>query len=200
MGTERWYIALPGDCDLLKRAQIDPAFGEYLGCPSIFETGGHDNWPRSKVFREFCEAVKHLNVEHPGIAARVFTLDRSYDKVHYLISEARRTGEDEDDLGSKAIRGATSLPSHLKGGQGHSIRYSSPEEVAAIANWLSAITFDSLRRFYFPEDMDLTVYKFVFYPGDPDLAFEEIRERFNGLKAFYSEVALHGEAIVTVVT
>ena len=24
MGTERWYIALPGDCDLLKRAQKDP--------------------------------------------------------------------------------------------------------------------------------------------------------------------------------
>ncbi len=206
MGTERWYIALPGECDILKRAQNDPAFGEYLGRPSTFEKGGyddylgHDNWPGSKIFREFCDAVKQMNVEHPGIAARVFTLDRDYDKVHYLISEARRTGEEYDDLGSKAILGATSLPWHLKGGQGHSIQYSSPEEVAAIANWMSAITFDSLRRFYFPEDMALTVYKFGFYPGDPDLAFVEIGDSFNGLKAFYAGVALHGEAVLTVVT
>ncbi len=141
-----------------------------------------------------------MNVEHPGIATRVFTLDRAYDKVHYLISEARRTGEEYDDLGSKAILGATSLPSHLKGGQGHSIRYSSPEEVAAIDNWMSAITFDSLRCFYFPEDMALSVYKFGFYPSDPDLAFWAIEESFNGLKAFYTEVALHGEAVLTVVT
>ena len=145
MGTERWYIALPDDCDLLKRAQQDPAFGEWLGCPSIFEEGGYQAyWPDNEVYREFCEAVKQMNVEHPGIAARVFTLDRAYDKVHYLISEARRTGEREDDLGSKAILGASSLPPHLRGGQGHSIRYSAPEEVLAIANWISAITFDSL--------------------------------------------------------
>ena len=147
MGTERWYIALPGVCDLLKRAQNDPAFGEYMGWPSTFEKGGHDDWPGSKIFHKFCDAVKQMNVEHPGIAERVFTLNRSYDKVHYLIFEARRTGEREDDLGSKAILGATSLPSHLKGGQGHRIRYSSPKEVAAIANWMSAITFDSFNTF-----------------------------------------------------
>lgn len=116
MGQERWYVALPGECALLKRALIDHEFGMWLGSITIFKKGGHCNWfPDDKMYIEFCDAVKQMNVEHPGIAERVFTLDRAFDKVHYLLSEARRTGEYEaEDMGTKAVCGATTLPHHLR--------------------------------------------------------------------------------------
>jgi len=205
MGRERWYIALTGDCNLLKRAKEDPAFGEFLNWISIFEKGGqddwpgHDNWPGAAMHREFCEAVKQMNVEHPSIATRVFTLDRIFDQLHYLLSEERRQGDGyADDWGTKAIIGATELPPHLKGTQGFSSRYSRPGDVAAIAAWMSPITKESLRSCYFPEDMDLYIYKFGYSRDDPDAAFLDIWKYFDDFRAFYKEVALHGEAILTI--
>ncbi len=63
---------------------------------------------------------------------------------------------------------------------------------------MSALTLDSLRCWYFPEDMAQIVYKFSFCPDYPDAAFVTIWENFNDFKAFYREVALLGEAVLTV--
>jgi len=143
----------------LQRALTDPEFGMWLGSISVYEKRGQCDWFHDdRVFQEFCEAVKRINIEHPGIDERMFTLDRAFDAVHYLLSEARRQGEDQgEDMGTRAICGATTLPDHLRGTQGFSSGFSSPDEVAVIADWLSALTVESLYTFYDPEDMDKTV-------------------------------------------
>jgi len=63
---------------------------------------------------------------------------------------------------------------------------------------MSNLTVDSLRCFYDPVEMDETVYKFSFYPGDPDAEFARIGQYIEELKAFYGEVALHREAVLTL--
>jgi hypothetical protein len=177
-------------------------FGEWLGCPWIFAAGGHcDRPPLDKMHDEFCEAVKQMNAEHPGISSRVFTLDRWYDIIHYLLSETRRQSEfdaEADDRGTRAIRGTRTLPRHLRGGQGHPIRYSSPEEVAEIAIWMGSLTLDYLRFFYDPEQMRNRVYKFG--SDDPDWEWEIIGQYFRDFKMFYEEVAMRDEAVLAVVT
>jgi hypothetical protein len=45
--------------------------------------------------------------------------------------------------------------------------------------------------------MAQSVYKFY---GDPDRLWEGIQHYFNGFKAFYEEVALHEEAVLTIIT
>ena len=143
MGTEKWYVALPNDSSLLACAEVDTEYGEYLGFPSVFETGGVGFKVWDDAGKEFCSAVSKLNEEHPGINRRVYTLGRYYDMLHYLLSEERRHGEfDKTDWATQAILGAKVLPTHLRGGQGHPIRYSPRETLMEIAFWLEFVSID----------------------------------------------------------
>ena len=201
MGQEKWYVALPGSCDLLARAKAEPEFGTYLGFPSIFESGGKD-WKAWDVpGREFCSAVRKLNEEHPGLRNRVCTLDRSYDMLHYLLSEARQQGTfDAEDWATHAIRGTLALPEHLQGGQGHPIRYSPPDTVEESASWLGGVTDLSLHEAYDPPAMEAqAVYKMRSEDQDGEL-WKYIRTYFEGWKAFYLAAAAHQDGVLVITT
>ena len=161
MGMERWYVAVADGCRLLERALGNPAFGEYLGIPGHF---GRERWRNNwgGLHAEFLAEVDEMNRLHPGIEDRIYTLDRYFDMLHYLLSESRRRGEpDGADWGTKSIVGGMRLPGHLRGGQGHSIRYTPPSEVSEIAAWLQEQTAGSLRVVYSPAAMERQgVYKY----------------------------------------
>ena len=200
MGMERWYVAVVDGCRLLERALDDPAFGEYLGIPNHF---GRERWRNSRhgLHSEFLAEVDEMNRSHPGIETRIYTLDRSFDELHYLLSEGRRRGRfDTMDWGTKAIIGSTSLPDHLIGLQGHKIRYSPPTDVHEVVARLGELTPEGIRSVYSPEDMERQrVYKFW-----ADRANEEEWCRtvgyIRGLRAFYADASSNNEGVLTVVT
>lgn len=201
MGIEKWYVALPDDSSLLARAKSDPAFGEYLGFPSIFDKGGIGCKVWDDAGKVFCSMVSKMNEERPGINRRVYTLDRYFDKLHYLLSEERRCGEfDKEDLATQAILGAKALPDHLQGGQGHPIRYSPPRTVMEIALWLELVSADELRKVYDPAAMEEQgVYKNILDDNDGS-EWQFIRSCFDTWKALYVEVAASEEGILVVTT
>lgn len=203
MGMERWYVAVVDGGRLLERALADPEFGEWLQVPSNFgrerrrpNRGGFD--PEFMKFRAEVDAMNRL---HPGIEDRIYTLDRYYDMLNYLLSEGRRRGElYGDDWGTKAIRGATDLPEHLRGGQGHPTRYSPPAEVREIADRLGGLTVEDLRAAYSPGGMEEQgVYKFQAAWAD-ERTWAWIGRYYEGLRSFYAEVSSHGEGVLVVVT
>lgn len=200
MGIERWYVAVVDGSRLLERALSDPSFGVNVECPAYFH---RERWrgPHRGPLEEFLTAVDDMNRSHPGIEDRIYTLDRWFDKLHYLLSEGRRRGElDGADLGSKAILGVASLPVHLRGSQGHPIHYSPPTEVGEIAAWLAGVTVGDLRSAYSPEEMERqSVYKHQSV-GDHELDWSWIVEYFEGLRSYYSATASHGEGVLAIVT
>lgn len=202
MGTETWYQAIPDGCRLLGRSISDPQFGEFLTFPSRFRDGENCVQPVWKgEDAEFCEELRRLIRAHPGLETRNYTLDRYYDMVEYLISEARRgRGRADPDLGTKAVRGATVLAEHLRGGQGHLLRYNSPDEVTQIAEMLFLTTEADLRRHYDPAQMEQrAVYKFVAERAD-EQQWGWICDYFGGLAKFYQLAAAHCEGVMVTVT
>lgn len=201
MGTEKSYIALPDSSSLLARAENDPEFGEYLASPTLFAKGGIGCRVWDEVGREFHSAIEELNKEHPGLSQRVYTLDRWYDKLHYLLSAKRRRSEvDREEWASKAILGAKALPDHLRGGQGHPIRYSPYADVRAIVSNLELVTIEDLHKVYNPVAMEEQgVYKNN--PDDNDgKQWQFICSYFEAWKAFYLEVAECRAGVLVVTT
>ncbi len=200
MGMERWYVAVVDGGYLLQRALSDPPFGENLMLPSLFGPERH-RYPWGGLHAELRAEVDAMNRLHPGIENRIYTLDRLFDMLHYLLSEPRRRGEfDGDDPGTKAILGTTQLPEHLRGGQGHPMRYSPPAVVREIAAWLEGLAVEDLRAAYAPEKMEeQCVYKF-WAGGDYDETRDRIIHSFEGLREFYSGTASNGEGVLTIVT
>lgn len=201
MGTEKWYVALPDDSGLLARAEVEANFGEYLGFPSIFEKGGIGWKTWDNAGEEFCSVVSKINDEHPGINRRVYTLDRDYDKLHYLLSEERRCDHfDKNDWATQAILGATALSAHLRGGQGHPIRWSPVETVREIASWLKFVSVDDLRSLYDPGAMqEHGVYKNIADDSD-GRQWQFICSHFEAWKSFYLEVAECQEGVLVITT
>ena len=197
---EMWYIAVADECHLLRRCLSDPAFGEYLGGPAYF---GRDRWSQNQIEldAEFLAQVEDMNRSHPGIEGRIYTLDRYFDMLHYLLSESRRDGEYHGaDFGTWSILGGTSLPEQLRGGQGHAIRYTPPAEVGKVAAWLESQTVGDLRSAYSPAEMERRcVYKYWADRAD-EQTWDRIVGYFEGLRSFYADVALHNEGVLVVVT
>jgi hypothetical protein len=200
VSMEIWYIAVADGCHLLGRSLSVPAFGEYLGGPAYFE---RDRWRHNQVDldAEFLAQVDDMNRSHPGIEGRIYTLNCDFDMLHYLLSEARRRGEYNGvDLGTRSIRGGMSLPEHLRGGQGHPIRYTPPAAAGEIAAWLEGLTSGDLRSAYSPAEMERqSVYKYWADRSD-EQTWDQIVAYFEGLRSFYVDVALHGEGVLVVVT
>jgi hypothetical protein len=185
----------------MERAKTDIDFGEYLSHPSIFQKGGVGWKAWEKAGEEFCAEVRALNEAHPGLKERVYTLDRGYDILHYLLSAARRRGEfDGEDWATTAIRGAEPLPDHLRGGQGHLTRYSPPETVRDIAIAISEIRVEELQPHYNLVAMEvMAVYK-SFETDEDGSRWIWICGLFEGFRAYYTEVARHGEGVLAIVT
>lgn len=200
MGMERWYVAVADGCGLVRRVLTDPSFGWHVWSPWHFGPGraeyrGWDN------LAEFLAEVEAMNRSHPGIDRRIHTLDRRFDWLHYLLSESRRRGDfDGTDWGTKAITGSLCLPEHMRGGQGHQVRYSPPADVHEIAAGLAALTLEDIRAVYAPESMEREcVYKFVADRADAAM-WDLIITDLNRFRAFYSDVAANDEGVFALVT
>lgn len=201
MGWERDYQALPDGCELLERAKSDSDFGQYL-CfvKQRFKHGGDAPYSISdQAHIDFCREVKKLIGLYPGIEKRNYALDQYFDMVHYLISPWKRgeTNSDPNDLGTRAICGATALPGHLVGPQGFSVRYSGPDDVLEIALTLESLTTEDLRIHYNPFRMERCCYKFWADRAD-EQTWQWICEYFEGLKAFYMDVAECEQGVVAL--
>lgn len=204
MGIERWYIAVVDGGRFLERTLSDPDFGINVQCPSYLRPKRRMYVRPNGDLAEFVAEVDAMNEAHPGIEDRVYTLDRWFDMLHFLLSEPRRRGTSDDthtDPGTQAIVGATPLPDFLQGGQGHPIRYSPPADTARIAAWLDSLPPDSLRSAYDPDAMTRqSVYKFSQNRDDEVGTLARLLTYFEGLRAFYAAAAAHGEGVLTVVT
>ena len=200
MGHERWYVAIPDESRLLARAMADPEFGENLEVPSYLGPQRR-GYPRGGPAAEFRAEVDAMNRAHPGIEDRIYTLDRYYDILHYLLSEERRRGEfDGADWGTTAIRGGHPLPEHLRGTQGHPTRSSTPGQVREVAARLTGLTADDLRAAYSTAGMQRQgVYKYQADRNDGE-TWGWIVRYFEGLRSFYAATAAHGEGVLAIVT
>jgi hypothetical protein len=198
MGLDMTYQALPRGCDLIERAKADADFGSALSLlPIWYRRGGPGHEPDSTAARELWEAARLLAARHPGPERRSFSPGRTWDVLHYLLSAERREEPDAgeiDALFSRAVKGGEVLAGHLAGGQGIPIRYVTPEDVQAAARRLESMDCAALRAHYDPQRMEDTgVYKFLAdWPG----SWESICGSFLGFRAFYLEVARHGEGVL----
>ncbi|EAU67119.1 DUF1877 family protein [Stigmatella aurantiaca] len=196
MGLDYSYQALPDPCGPLARAIREPVFGGAFSAVSgRLEADEWLAW--GGVWAECAQAWRELCVKHPGLEQRRFSLDRRWDKLHYLVSEARRHGRfDADDWGTHAILGAGLLADHLTGGQGVHLRYSPPDVVQGIAEHLCPMTEEELRRAWDPPRMqECAVYKFrVDNAGEEE--WGRVAEAFRGLQAFYRQAASLREGVL----
>jgi len=200
MGTERWLVAIPDGSPILARAAIDPEYAEWLSMPWMFRRE-REQVPRSTDEADFLADLVAMASGHPGIEARVFELDRDYDKLEFLLSPYRRDESSvDDDWGTRAVRGSRPLPDHIRGNQGHATRHSTADDVRAIAAGLDRTTPDDLRAAYDPAAMEeQCVYKF-WADSATDRTLPDLVEIFEGFRAFYRHVADRGEGVLAVVT
>ena len=200
MGMERWYIAIVDGCRLIERANEEPQFGEYLGCPEYFRPS-RAGYLNGEEDADFLAEVERMNRIHPGIDTRIYTLDRYFDILHFLLSEGRRRGRyDATDWGTKAILGSTSLPEHVRGLQGHKSRYIPPDDVKEIDVRFGELSSEDIIAVYSPIEMERQcVYKYWADRADTetcDLTLKYI----EGLRAFYAAVSSNDEGVLCVVT
>jgi hypothetical protein len=196
MGIDCSYQALPAPCEPLARAIRDPVFGEAFSSVSgRIEAAEWMAW--GGVWAECAQAWRELCAQHPGLEQRRFSVDRRWDKLHYLLSEERRNGRfDADDWGTHAILGAVQLADHLTGGQGIHLRYSAPAVVRTLAEHLRPITEGELQRAWEPARMqECGVYKFRADRAD-EQEWGWVMEAFRGLQAFYDQAASLGEGVL----
>ncbi|WP_220207047.1 DUF1877 family protein [Reticulibacter mediterranei] len=143
--------------------------------------------------------VQDLQWKHPGIEKRYYDVQRRQDSLLYLLSGDRRNARvgmgSANDIGSEIINGASALPSHIRSGQGFPLRYSSAKEVQEMASYLESRTIDDLRKVFDPVHMEEQgVYKF--FADWAEQEWEFLCQAFEGLKAFYIEVAAYQEGIL----
>lgn len=198
---KRGYQAVPDGCELLERAKRDAVFGEFLTFPSRFRRAENCIEPHWKgKDTEFCRELAKLVRAAPGLDARNCTLDRYYDKIEYLISPARRNSKSKEfDLGAQTIQGTVVLAEHLRSGQGFLLRYNDPVAVLVMAEMLSSISHEELRRNYDPTKMaEAAVYKSS--ADAPEEEWTWICEFFDDFSNFYRSVAEHEEGVLVTVT
>jgi hypothetical protein len=198
MAIDRDYQALPEPCQLLEQAKLDLELGESLPfLLSCFRS-------KERLLQASpieAQLVQEVLVRHPGIEKRYYDVGRRQGSLLYFLSEDHRHGRvgmsSVHDMGSKITNGASALPEHLRSGQGIPLRYSSAIEVQEMANYLGGITAYDLRRVYNPQHMEAqAVYKFSSDQAEQEWKY--ICRAFEGLKAFYIEVATHQEGVLVV--
>jgi hypothetical protein len=201
MGIDREYQALPPDWPVLAMARSGVCYHERLQFTAFLLERGCVPIRQVLTGEEvaFCSELEALVRANPGIETRNFYLGRWWDILHFLLSSLRRDGRSSgDDLGTKAVCGAQSMPKHLVAGQGIPLRWSEPIDVLDIAIFLDTMTETGLREHYRPEEIDAAnVYK---WPGSR--ANEEdwlhIIRFFEGLRRFYIAAAEHDEGVLVV--
>ena len=199
MGTDLTLQAIPSDSKLFEIAAISPDHGESLA----FLTRYFANFRSSsedEIDRLFNSEAQRIKVNHPGIELRFCELHRSYDSLHFLLSENRRNGDFyTNDYGTQAILGENNVHKNAIATQGTPLRYVSASGAAAISAWLNTISVESLRCHYDPELMQAqAVYKF-FIDGAGEEKFAWLCKMFEDLKNFYRTIEAHHEGALVVI-
>ena len=208
MGVDTDYQAIPEGTALLERAIQDPDMGELLGLlhsslyGSWYESARRGGPPLNETEEALQQMALSLEQAHPGLKQRYYTLDRCWDMLHFLLSAERR-GEPSlplDDLFTIAVRGGALLAPHIRGGQGHPIRFVSAAQTRALAARLPEVSQIDLRRHFSPERVEAeAVYKWS-ATNVTDSNWPMLWDYFEGLRDFYREVAAHGEAVLVIQT
>ena len=176
----------------MRDASLCEDFGWHVG---VISQGYNPIFERDPGFSEFWEQVCILNLERPGIGERSYYDGTGmWDAVNYLISGRRRTeAAGEPEWGDAAVRGFRKFPDTKAG-----ISYSLASEVQDIAEFLSGITLQDLRRHYEPVDMERAgVYKFWADRADDEI-WDTICELFEEIRAVHLKAAKFGEAILVI--
>lgn len=144
--------------------------------------------PEAEVF---CAELKARMLTHPGIETRnYYDIGRRYDAVHFLLSAQRREGKRlGNDVGTKAICGAHSLPEHFA-----ALRYSDPLDVLEIALFLEPITRTDLKQYYAPLSA-----KYPFWTEIAENKWEWICQDFEAIRAVYMATAEHEEGMLAAI-
>jgi len=194
MGLELRYQAMPEECSLLERARHDLEFGRLL---QFFEPIAKEE-EEEQTWIDFALEVRQTIRLYPGIEQRNFSLDRRWDQLYYLLSEARRKSEprDETSLIHQAIFGGDVLHPDVKAGQGIPIRYLPPADVLQVVALLATVTSEALQAHFNPSAMrEAAVYKIR---GDEDeFDFKYLQQDFGALKTFYEQAVMHHEGVLT---
>jgi Domain of unknown function (DUF1877) len=198
MGLDCYYQALPEGCALLERAVREPEFGEYLSLVP-WKPERLERWrAEGGMSAEFSREMTRLCQQHPGLEKRFYTVDRFWDVLRYLLSEARREERPQEDWGSIAVQGAAVLADTLRAGQGVALRYSGRETVQSLVSHLAGISEEQLRQVYEPERMEeRAVYKFWADRADAE-TWQWTWRYFEGLRAFLQQAAEKGEGVLVV--
>jgi hypothetical protein len=196
MGIDLEYQAMPPDCELIRRARIDPDFGSYLG---LFRFYAHrideefEAVESNKALSDFLIETRRLMEDYPGIEDRNLYFGRQWDVLHYLLSEHRR-GEQENeepDWVQKAIHGGDILHEKTVTGIGVRITYLEPEEVSDISARLDSLDFEEIgERWNRTQMLEAGVYKIV------QMHEHEWTEEYERLRDFYLTALLNNEGIL----
>lgn len=201
MGIDAEYQAMPDDCIILSRATQDQDFGNCLSfVPSAFERRGILSGPTADdpIVVELYALVREMMDKYPEIEVRrTADYSRSWDALHYLLSQDRRHGNrDGTDIGTLAILGGEQI-NGCYATQGLPIRFNTARRVAVIAAYLAQLTEEDLQQWYKPHGLEEQgVYKFV--ASDAPEQWEQIWALFSRLRTFYRHVADHGEGVLVV--
>lgn len=191
MALDMLHQALPDECALLEAARTDPAAGGRLQfLPAALARGASDE----------DAAFAALAAAHPHLVGRSVSLDRDWDKLHWLLSPLRRESGATlgIDLGTWAVHGAHDLGPYAKGTQGTPLRHSRAHEVVAIARGLDAIDRAGFFAHYDAAAMEAgEVYKHWADRDSPD-ARAALWSYFEALRAFYRAAATDGLAVLVV--
>ena len=193
MGMDLSYQAIPDRSPALERARRDGLFGSDLEFWSRTVAGDS---MLAKTATEMAAMARRAAIQHPGIESRRLNWGRSYDAVHYLLSEARPLHgghwQSVPDWAGEAIYGAQVLHPNAVTTIGFKIRYTPPELVREHAELLQLVTQDDLREYFDAAAMARCgVYK---YFGDPEEfenwmwpQFEEWRDFLLSMQNFPDE-------------
>jgi hypothetical protein len=174
MGLEISYQAIPDHCPLLEIESEELQFlGHYFSGVRTEEPFGSESGRMKK--------------SHPGIETRIFSLDRDWDVLKYLLSKL-------GPLGQAAIKGSLKLE-RAKGVQGIPIGYSNSAQVREIQCWLQQLRPSDLSSQWDSATMEQDgLYKFF---GDEELS-PRYENRFLGLQRYYSQLVQHKEGLIVV--
>jgi hypothetical protein len=199
MGEEIRFQAIPEDCELLARARQDVEVDSWM--EFSFETHVREmppGWkPLSPEHAYVIAALSELVASHLGLLDRSLHTDRSFDKIVYLLSPARRAGnlDHDDSLIYKAMYGVERLNPNSRGTRNY-VRFSPVSDVHAITAYLDTITYEILREYYNPDHMEqIGVYKM--WHGYYEEEVQRAWESFNEITAFYRKASAHNEAVIS---
>ncbi|GAA4078692.1 YfbM family protein [Actinomadura miaoliensis] len=129
----------------------------------------------------------------PPEEAPYFSIEKSWDKLHYLL---RAHGGMTIDV----IHGGAELPLDDETDFGPA-RYLTPSEVAEAGAFLAATPFDDLARHYdLPAMLAAEIYLVPAAEADVPFDLDALRCRYDELTRFFGAAAKAGDAVVLMLT